>query len=65
MARDGWLFVGPALAVVAVGGLLWILGPRVAGGRSDEGAVMYRGVRHVSANADSVALADIVPVVPR
>ena len=32
MARDGWLFVGPALAVVAVGGLLWLLGIRVVGG---------------------------------
>lgn len=32
MARDGWLFVGPALAVIAVGGLLWILGMRVIGG---------------------------------
>lgn len=32
MARDGWLFVGPALAVLAVGGLLWVLGIRVIGG---------------------------------
>lgn len=32
MARDGWLFVGPALAVIAVGGLLWTLGMRVVGG---------------------------------
>lgn len=32
MARDGWLFVGPALAVIAVGGLLWALGMRVVGG---------------------------------
>ncbi len=32
MARDGWLFVGPALAVIAVGGLLWMLGMRVIGG---------------------------------
>jgi len=32
MARDGWLFVGPALAVIAVGGILWLMGLRVAGG---------------------------------
>ncbi len=32
MARDGWLFVGPALAVVAAGGLLWLFGSRVVGG---------------------------------
>lgn len=32
MARDGWLFVGPALAVIAVGGLLWVVGMRVVGG---------------------------------
>lgn len=32
MARDGWLFVGPAFAVMAVGGLFWLLGARVIGG---------------------------------
>lgn len=32
MARDGWLFVGPALAVVAIGGVVWLTGLRVVGG---------------------------------
>lgn len=32
MARDGWLFVGPALAVLTVGGVLWMLGMRAVGG---------------------------------
>lgn len=32
MARDGWLFVGPAFAVVAVGGIIWMSGIRVVGG---------------------------------
>jgi phosphatidylserine decarboxylase len=31
MARDGWLFVGPALAVLAVGGILWVAGARLGG----------------------------------
>jgi hypothetical protein len=30
---------------------------------ADDGAVLYRGVRHVSVGADQIALADIVPVV--
>jgi len=32
MARDGWLFVGPALAVVAIGGIVWFTGLRIFGG---------------------------------
>lgn len=31
MARDGWLFVGPALAVLAAGGILWVAGARLGG----------------------------------
>ncbi len=31
MARDGWLFVGPSLAVIAIGGVLWAFGARTLG----------------------------------
>lgn len=32
MARDGWLFLGPALGVISVGVLLWVFGLRNVGG---------------------------------